>query len=237
MARPEDFDGAFLFCRILFRNWLYGDGNGWGVDYPRADLNLSFRLSELTKTSVSRDTTGGFNHVVVNLTDRELFNCPFVMMTEPGGSYFDEAEAAALRTYLLKGGFLWVDDFWGTRAWDNWAEQIGKALPAHQYPIVELPPGHSIFHMLYEVTHVPQIPSIDFWLGTGGATSERGSDSAAPHVRAILDEHGRIMVLMTYNTDFGDAFEREGDNHQYFLTFAPDGYAFGINALVYAMSH
>jgi len=91
--------------------------------------------------------------------------------------------------------------------------------------------------MLYEVTHVPQIPSIDFWLGTGGATSERGVDSAEPHVRAILDDRGRIMVLMTYNTDFGDAFEREGDDHQYFLAFAPDGYAFGINALVYAMSH
>src|SRR5438105_5785271 len=90
MATPEDYDGAFIFCRIIFRNAPDGDGDGWGVDYPRADRNLSFRLSELTKTPVSHNAAGQFNHVVVRLTDPLLFHCPFAMMTEPGGAYFDE---------------------------------------------------------------------------------------------------------------------------------------------------
>lgn len=237
MATPESFDGAFTFCRLLFRSRLRGQGNGWIVDYPRADVNLPFRLSELTKISVSRDAAGAFNHVVVRPTDVELFHCPFVMMTEPGGVYFDDAEVAKLREYLLKGGFLWADDFWGERAWEIWAEEIGKVLPTAKYPIVDLPLTHPLFHTLYEVRHVPQIPSINFWADSGGRTSERGPDSAEPHVRAVIDPDGRIMVLMTHNTDFGDAFEREGDNYEYFLRFAPDGYAFGVNAVLYAMTH
>lgn len=234
---PAAFNGAFLFCRISFRQNPLGDGSGWLVDYPRADINLSFRLSELTKVSISRSVTGEINHVVIRLTDPELYRCPFIMMTEPGGLYIDEAEAAALGDYLRKGGFLWADDFWGERAWWNWSEQIAKALPPGEFPIADVPLGHELFHQLYEIREIPQIPSIGFWLGTGGATSERGSESAEPHVRAIFDDRGHIMVLMTHNTDFGDAFERETDDHRYFLRFAPPGYAFGVNALVYAMTH
>jgi hypothetical protein len=238
MATPEDFDGNFLFCRVIFRNAPDGDGNGWGVDYPRADINLTFRLSELTTTTVSRDPEEGYKHVVVRLTDPLLFHCPFVMMTEPGGAFFDEAEAAQLRDYLQKGGFLWADDFWGEYAFRYWSEQIAKALPPERYPIVDVPLDHTLFHTLYDVRRIPQIPSINFWNGPGSSTSERGRDSAVPHVRAIMDEEsGRIMVLMTHNTDFGDAFEREGDDHQYFLEFGPAGYAFGVNAIVYSMTH
>ena len=231
------YDGAFQFCRIMFRQNPYGDGDGWSVDYPRADINFPYRLSELTSTTVSKDSRGDANHLVLWLTDPELFRCPFIMLTEPGGAYFDEQEAATLREYLLKGGFLWADDFWGERAWDNWVDQIRKAFPGGEYPIVDLPPTHAIFHALYEVRHLPQIPSIGVWLRTGGRTSERGADSAVAHTRAIADANGNIMVLMTHNTDFGDAFEREGDNRAFFETFAAVGYAFGINALLYAMTH
>jgi hypothetical protein len=231
------YDGAFTFCRIMFRQSSNGDGGGWSVDYPRADENLPFRLSELTMTPVSRSVTGQFNHAVLRLTDPELFQCPFVMLTEPGGAYFDEEEAAALRTYLDKGGFLWADDFWGDYAFDAWAFELRKALPAGQFAIVELTPDHPIFHTLYVVPRVPQIPSINFWLGTGGRTSERGSLSAEPHARAIFDEKGHMIVLMTHNTDFGDAFERETDDRRYFDAFASEGYAFGINVLLYAMTH
>ena len=237
MATPEDFDGNFLFCRIMFRNAPYGDGGGWGVDYPKSDINLTFRLSELTTTTVTRHPRDEYNHVVVRLTDPLLYHCPFTMMTEPGGAYFDEAEAAQLRDYLLKGGFLWADDFWGEYAFSVWSNEIAKALPPERYPIVDIPLDHGLFHMLYDIHHIPQIPSIGAWGGPGGNTSERGRDSAVPHVRAILDDNGRIMVLMTHNTDFGDAFEREGEDHQYFLAFAPDGYAFGVNAILYSMTH
>ena len=158
-------------------------------------------------------------------------------MAEVGSLYLDETEAAALRDYLLKGGFLWVDDFWGSTAWDVWVAEIAKALPSGPYPIVDVPLSHEIFHMLYDVREIPQIPSINFWFGSGGRTSERGADSREPHVRAIFDERHRMMVLITHNTDFSDSFEREGANRQYFLKFAGVGYAFGINALLYAMSH
>src|SRR5205085_12602656 len=120
-APNPHYDGAFQFCRIMFRNASDGDGAGWYVDYPRADQNLSFRFSELTRTSVSRDIAGNFNHIVISLTDEEtLSHCPFIMMTEPGGTYFDEAEAAALKRYILRDGFLWADDFWGEYAWAHW---------------------------------------------------------------------------------------------------------------------
>jgi uncharacterized protein DUF4159 len=232
-----DYDGAFTFCRIRFRNSMRGDGAGWSVDYPRADINLTFRLSELTTTIVSRTLSGEFNHAVYRLTDPELFQCPFVMLTEPGGAFFDEDEAAGLRAYLDKGGFLWADDFWGDYAFTAWEGELRKALPAGEFPVVDLTPDHPIFHTLYVVPRLPQIPSINFWMYSGGATSERGAGSAVPHARAIFDARGRMMVLMTHNTDFGDAFERETDDRGYFETFASEGYAFGIDVVLYALTH
>jgi uncharacterized protein DUF4159 len=232
------YDGAFQFCRVMFRNASNGDGGGWSVDWPRADQNLSYRFSELTRTSVSRSADGNFNHVLLRLTDQEtLSRCPFIMLTEPGGAYFDEEEAAGLRTYLQRGGFLWADDFWGEYAWAHWENEIRKALPSADYPMFDVPLDHQLFHMLYDVREVAQIPSIGFWYGTGGGTSERGRDSAEVHVRAIADRTGHILVVMTHNTDFGDAFEREGESREYFEHFAGPGYAFGIDTLLYSMTH
>ena len=121
-------------------------------------------------------------------------------------------------------------------AFDFWANQIGKALPRSAYPIVDLPLDHPIFHTVLPVARIPQIPGIRYWMASGGRTSER-ADSAVPHVRGIMDDRGRLIVLMTHNTDFGDAFEEEATNHEYFLQFSVQGYAFGVNALVYAMTH
>lgn len=236
-ATAESFDGRFNFCRVMFRSGRFGDGGRWSVDYPRADINLSIRLSELTRVPVSMDAANDPNHVVVDLTDPMLFRCPFVMMTEVGSAYFDELEAERLREYLLKGGFLWVDDFWGSRAWEHWANEISKVLPPGQFPVVDLTLEHDIFRMLFDVQVLPQIPSINFWAGSGGRTSERGSDSAQPQPRAIVDPAGRIMVFMTHNTDIGDSWEREADDPGFFYRFSVDGYAVGINAVLYALTH
>src|ERR1051325_1860403 len=138
MMTADDYNGAFLFCRIAFLQNPYGDGGGWGVDYPRADINLTFRLSELTKTPVTRDENEGYNHVVLTLTDPLLYKCPFIMMTEGGAALLEDREAAALHDYIVKGGFLWADDFWGERAWQAWAEQLGKAFPPSVHPIVDV---------------------------------------------------------------------------------------------------
>ena len=234
---PESFDGRFNFCRVAFYYSNMGCGGGWSVDYPRADINLSIRLSELTKTSISTDAAGEPNHLVVRLTDPELFQCPFVMMTEVGSIDFSPEEAQRLREYLLKGGFLWADDFWGSYAWDNWASEFSKVLPPAEYPMRDLPRDHPLFRTQFTVDRVPQIPSINHWAGTGD-TSEQGSDSAVPHARGITDGKGRTCWRsITHNTDIGDSWEREGDDKQYFYTFSINGYAFGINTLLYAMTH
>jgi hypothetical protein len=237
MATPESFDGLFHFCRLAFRADRNGYGGNWSVDFPRADVNLSIRLSELTRTDVSFDVHREPRHLVVRPSDPELFMCPFVMATEVGSAYFDEDESAKLREYLDKGGFLWADDFWGNYAWEFWKAQLDRILPPSQYHVVDLPPSHALFHAQFDVTSVPQIPSINYWIGSGGGTSEAGADSAVPHARAVLDAAGRIMVLMTHNTDVGDSWEREGDDPRYFYTFSVNGYAFGINTILYAMTH
>ena len=233
---PESFDGRFNFCRVAFSYSNQGFGGGWSVDYPRADINLSIRLSELTRTAISTDAAGEPNHLVVRLTDPELFQCPFIMMTEVGTVYFSPEEAKKLREYLLKGGFLWADDFWGTYAWENWASEFSKVLSPAEYPMRDLPRDHPLFRTQFTVDRVPQIPSINHWASTGG-TSERGADSAVPHAMGVSDDKGRLLALVTFNTDIGDSWEREGDDRSYFYTFSINGYAVGINTLLYAMTH
>ena len=159
------------------------------------------------------------------------------MASDPGSAGFSAEDAAGLRDYLLKGGFLWVDDFWGPWAWDAFIDEIAKALPRGEYPVTELTPDHAIYRMLFPIKSIPQVPSMQFWRMSGGATSEMDDYSATAHIAAILDKQGRVMVLMTHNTDIADSWEREGDDRNYFYTFSVEGYAFGINALLYAMTH
>jgi hypothetical protein len=212
-------------------------GQGWSTDYPDADVNFSTRLSELTKTRVSRDATGSPRHLVVGLTDDALFQCPFIQMADVGTLAFTVPEVAVLRSYLLKGGFLWVDDFWGTAAWEKWAGELGRVLPPDEYPIHDVPIEHPIFRTVFYVKEVPQIPSIQFWRRSRGGTSERGRDSATAHMRGVSDSHGNLLVLMTHNTDIADSWEREGEDTKYFYSFSPAGYSLGVNVLMYAMTH
>ncbi len=235
-ATREDFDGGFQFCRLVVRESGQGDGAGWNVDYPRADINLSIRLSELTRTPVSMDDAKEPKTLLVNLGMPELFRCGFVMMTEPGAAYFTPDEAVNLRKYLLQGGFLWADDYWGEYAWDYFENQLRQALPSATYPIVDLPRTHPIFTQTLDASQVPQVPGIGFWDG-GNRTWERSPRENVPHIRAINDARGRVMVLLTHDTDFGDAYEREDENPEYFMKFSVPGYAFGINVITYAMTH
>jgi len=234
-ATAASFDSDFQFCRLMYRQVrTHQRGLGWGTDYPDAEINFSIRLSELTKTRVSRTPDREPNHFVVRPTDDTLFQCPFIIMSDPGSVGFTADDAAALREYLLKGGFLWADDFWGPWAWEDFASEIAKVLPPGQYPIREVTPDHPIYRTLFTVKRIPQVPSWQYWSG-GGDTSEMGSQSATAHMAAISDERGRVMVLMTHNTDISDSWEREGQNPDYFLSFSPEGYALGLNVALYAM--
>ena len=234
---PANFsDGAFTICKLIFTsNRREANGFGWSTDYPFSGLNLMLRSSELTKTRISRDGKGEARYWTVHLSDQTLFDCPFLVGSDVGTIDLAPIEVARLREYLLKGGFLWVDDFWGEYAWGHWVRELRKALPATDYPIVDLPLSHPLFHTQFEIRKLAQIPSINFFFG--GGTSERGADSAVPHVRAVADRAGRLVVVMTHNTDFGDSWEREGDDATYFANFGPDGYAFGINTFIYGLTH
>jgi len=236
LARPDSFDGRFHYCRAVYRQNPRGDGGSWLTDYPLADIDFSIRISELTKIAVSFSAPGQPNHLIVRLTDDELFQCPVIIMQEVGRLLFSVEDAALLRTYLLKGGFLWVDDFWGSYAWDVWESEIRKVFPATDYPIVDLPSSHPLFHTMFDLPGVPQIPGIGTFV-SGRGTSERGADSAQVHARGIADAQGRVMVFMTHNTDVSDSWEREGEDPQYFYQFSIAGYALGVNVLLYAMTH
>ena len=237
---PETFpDRHFVVCRIMYTSVRREPaGGGWRTDYPYGEINLTIRLSELTKTPVSWSGQRQPNHYVVRLTDDALFQCPFTIGSDVGTIGLAPDEAARLREYLLKGGFLWVDDFWGTLAWEHWSHEIEKVFPPAEFAIQDVPLDDPIFHSQFTVAKVPQISNIAFWRATRGAeTSERGADSAVPHFRAIRDSHGRIMVVMTHNTDVADSWEREGEDPGFFYQFSPDGYAVGINVLLHAMTH
>ena len=232
-------DGNFTFCRLAYERVRSEPmGMGWVTDYPYAEINLMTRLSELTKTTISRDASGQPNHWVVQLTDSTLFNCPFLMASDAGTIGFSPAEREQLAKYLLKGGFLWVDDFWGTEAWEQWASEISQVLPPADYPIVDVREGDPILTTQFHLKQMPQITNIQFWRTVGGSTtSERGSDSQETHFRVIRDKRGRVMVVMTHNTDIADSWEREGEDAAFFRQFSPNGYAFGVNVLLYAMTH
>ncbi len=228
---------AFTFCRVAYRSvrreWL---GQGWVTDYPDSDHNFTLRFSELTTAPVSRWDDDSIFHAVVSLTDDELFRCPFVFMSDVGSAGLTSAETKRLREYLLRGGFVWADDFWGNAAWSYWSAELSRVLP--EYSIVDVPLDHPMLRTLYDVPELPQVPSIQFWRRSGRAeTSERGIESAVPHLRAIFDKDGRMLVVMTHNTDIADGWEREGEDDEFFYNFSPAAYGVGINIVLYALTH
>jgi hypothetical protein len=171
---------------------------------------------------------------VVRLTDDALFNCPWIEMEDVGVMRLSDAEVKRLHEYLVKGGFLYVDDFWGEWAWDQWAEEIGRVLDPKKYPIFDIPLSHPLFRTMFVVPKLPQIPSINHWMRTGGGTSERGEkrDSHPRHRRRARPPHGRHDARHGYL----DAGAR-GRGSEHFCQFSPDGYAVGINVVVYALTH
>ena len=235
---PKDFsDGNFTLCKLQYTsgsNHSEAMGIGWSTDYPYAGINLMIRLSELTRTRITKSAEGQPPYWVVRLTDPELFKCPVLMGSDVGTMELSDEEALRLGEYLHKGGFLWVDDFWGRRAWIQWSEQITKALP--DATIFDIPPEHPIRHMMFPVDEVEQVTNINNWMRTGN-TSERGDDSPFADFRGIADARGRLMVVMTHNTDYGDSWERESENREFFERFSPKGYAMGVNVLLYALTH
>jgi len=239
-AKPADFDGGWTYCRGYYdSNRNEEGGQGWRTDYPGADNNFSVRLAELTLVRLKLRPDGQPNNVVVRLDDPLLSRCPMLYMEDVGTMRLGDDEITGLRNYLTKGGFLYVDDFWGSRAWEQWAEEIARVLPPAQYPIFDIPLDHAVMHTLYDVKAIEQVSSIQYWYRTAGSVSEREREGDSPHsdFRGIADENGRLMVVMTHNTDISDTWEREGENREYFDRFSPNGYAVGVNIVLYGLTH
>jgi len=237
LAGKQPFPGTrFTFARLRYTDWR--GGWRWQTDYPESDYNFSLRLSELTTIEVNRDERGDIVHVTLDLLDERLFEYPFVYMVEVGYLTLSDPEAANLRDYLLRGGFLHVDDFWGEYEWDNWERQVRKVFPdENEYPIVEVPLDHEIYNCVFELDEPPQVPSIYAWERFRSA-SDRPGMGLRPHCRGIFDKDGRLMVVMTFNTDLGDGWEREGENYEYFQKFSvARAYPMGVNIVVYALTH
>ncbi|MEM6469896.1 MAG: DUF4159 domain-containing protein [Planctomycetota bacterium] len=223
---------TFTFARVRYDSY-YGraGGAGWSTDYPDSDLNFSLRLHQLTTIKVNPEP------VIVNLTDPDLSDYPFLYMIEPGSLVFSEPEVEGLRRYLLAGGFLMVDDFWGDSQYANLEYELSRVFPDRQ-PF-EVPLEHEIFHIVYDMEEKPQVPAAR----RGGYQqsweySRDGSDTRTPSYRAITDDKDRIMVFICHNTDLGDGWEREGENEYYFREYSvKKAYPMGINIVTYAMTH
>ncbi len=242
---PEFAADVFTFVRIRYSSYDGGYGGGWGgrgrgrgrgggrwdIDYPDSDLNFSYRLHQLTAMEVHP------KGIVLELTDPELFNYPFIYIVEPGRLYFSQAEVDALRRYLLNGGFLMVDDFWGQEEWYHFRDQMKRVFPNREPE--EIPISHEIFRAVFVLKEKPQIPNIgDAIRGRAeGRTWER-EDAKQVHYKALYDDKGRMMAIICHNTDLGDGWEEEGVDEWYFHEFSEKkAYPLGINIVFYAMTH
>ena len=237
-------DDVFTFVRVEYDSGYGGGGRGrgrggygggrWATDWPDSDLNFSYRLQQLTALKVNPEP------ITMRVTDDRLLDYPFIYMIEPGGLLFSEEEVAALRRYLLNGGFLMVDDFWGDWQWANFYEQIKRVFPEREPQ--ELPIDHEVFRCVYRLKEKPQVPSINAaWYGRDqGITWEEGhgGNTRDVHYKGIFDDKGRMMAIICHNTDLGDGWEREGEDPWYFREFSEKkAYPMGINIVTYAMTH
>ena len=221
-ARALPADGSHNF---YFTRGIYTGGRNWATDAPEADRWIASVVDRLTLVDISRSE----NYVA--LDDPELGRFPFLYILEVGGMRLRQSEVEGLRNYLLKGGFVMVDDFWGSYEWMNWEAEIGRVLP--EYDIVDIPLTHPIFSTVYAIEEVVQVPVVDRGC-RGGPTYER--DGVVPYVRGIFDEHGRLMVVINWNTDLGDAWEW-AESACYPLFYSTYAYQVATNTFMYSLTH
>ena len=226
---PNFRQDKFTFVRIEH-------SGRWQVDYPNADLNISYRLEELTSMKV--DPEG----LTMRLTDPRLGDYPFIFIIDPRNLHFSDSEAEALRDYLLNGGFLMVDDFWGERQWESFTAQMRRVFPQREPKA--LPLEHPIFNIVFPLSLKPQVPSEDSAhrardSGTFSTWEDEIYEPERPaNYYGIHDDDGRMMVVLCHNTDLSDGWEEEGVSEYFFKTFSEKlSYPLGINIIIYALTH
>lgn len=233
---PND---TFTFARIRYNSMSQG-GRGWGrgnrkwsTDYPDSDMNMSYRLQQLTSLQVNP------NGAIVDIDPEQFRHFPFLYMIEVGDIDITDDEAKTMREYMLNGGFIMVDDFWGTREWDNFEVALKQIFPDRK--MEEIPLEHEIFHMVFPIKVKPQIPHIRFaeYVINQGITYEFDKEgSEHVHYRGYFDDKRRLMMVICWNTDTGEGWEQEGSDPWYFREFSEKyAYPLGINIIFYALTH
>src|SRR5690606_3709778 len=213
----------FRFTRLQYGDLGYGFGRSWLVDYPEAEIHFGRAIARLTRVEIGEPG-------IVNLRDDDLFVYPWLYAVEVGRWHLDDQEAAKLREYLLRGGFLMVDDFHGTMEWLRFMESMQKVFPDR--PVVDIADEDEVLHVLYDVDQRIQIPGIAPL--SRGVTYER--DGVTPYWRGIYDDRGRLMVAINFNMDLGDAWEH-ADDPRYPEPMTALAYRFAVNYVIYAMTH
>jgi hypothetical protein len=242
---PVDF-AYFTFARGAYDSeGGYGDAfyqyDGrvwarWETDYPEADENFGARFKQLTRVHVAKHATKR------TFDASDIGDLPLLYVADPGWMILTKEERDGLRDYLLKGGMIWVDDFWGDGEWQQFEERMREVLPEWKWR--EITPAHPIFHTVFDMNTMPQIPALPFAMRGGGTAESPGShkyssvgSTEVPHMRGWFDDSGRLMVVTTFNTDLGDGFEREAFGEWYFETFSTKAYMLGTNIVMYALTH
>jgi len=235
---PAFKEDVFTFARLRFGDSQgYGFGRAfkiWNDDTPEADLSLTYRLFQSTSLKVRP----GLSYI--DITTKDLADYPFVYVAAAGSLTLTDDEVTALQNYLLNGGFLMVDDFWGDSQWQQFYEQIKRVFPNREP--VALTMDNRIFHTVFDFKQAPQVPSVGSFIDTGLTYdvgyydyAQRGHE---PHYFGIYDDKQRMMVLICHNNHFGDGWEHETQDPIYFDKISePMAYPMFINILVYAMTH
>lgn len=217
---------VFTFVRLKYRgSWRYQ--GKWDTDWPASDRNFILQLREQTNIVVSS------KEKIVDINSEEIFYYPFGYMVDVKRLKFTDAEAKNLRKYLLRGGFILVDDFHGKQAWKQFNKQLKKIFPDREPE--DIPISHPIFHCFYQINELMQIPGAG--AARKGRTYERGS-SGGRHVKCfgIYDDNHRLMMMINFNTDWGDAWEHAADSF-YPHKLSDMAFKMGINAVIYSLTH
>tara|TARA_R110002110_G_scaffold301156_1_gene515078 strand:- start:37297 stop:38136 length:840 start_codon:yes stop_codon:yes gene_type:complete len=229
---PPDPDGAeFYFARLIYGTGNFRGRGGWTVDMPEAEhyfMNGITRLTEVDGSLVNMSNMEGSQ--LINLEDRNIFDYPFLYAVEVGGWSLNTEEIAILREYLLKGGFLIVDDFHGSYEWSGFMATMQRIFPDR--PVVDIPHDDEVFQVVYQLDPTIQIPGISPL--SRGVTWER--DGRDPTYRGIYDDRGRLMVAINHNMDLGDAWEH-ADTPGYPQSLTAMAYRFAVNYVIYSLTH
>ena len=221
--RPPPEWHEFYFTRAAYSSYGWGR-RSWATDYPKSDRQFLTVLQRLTNLDAF-----SYENAIL-LTDENIRRYPFLYALEVGYMSLSAGEIEGLRDYLKAGGFLVIDDFWGTREWAQFEYQMSLVFPQH--PIIDLELDHPVFNTFYDIDEILQVPAYGrYWRGR---TSER--DGYVPYVKGILDDDGRLMVIINWNTDLGDAWEW-AERPDYPVQYSTFAFQMGVNMIIYAMSH